>query len=156
MKLLTDLFSHLFIYGLITAGTIFVIFMILGAFGYLGQILFSIFYPLYAITLKPIIWGIQTIFQTRCPECKGFFKKKNVNLEITEEHEVNRTVNRVDQGVLYSNNLFALNQGFEINRQEQATFVERIITKTWQCKNPYCGNQWQTEEFQEFEGSLNK
>lgn len=156
MKLLTEIFSHLFIYGLITTAGIFVLFMIMGAFGYVGQILFAIFYPLYAITLKPIIWGTKTLFQTRCPECKGFFNKKNVNYEITDEHEVHRTLNRVDQGILYSNNLFALNQGFEIIRQEQTTFVERTITKTWRCKNPNCAHQWQTEEFQEFEGNLNQ
>jgi hypothetical protein len=156
MKLIADLFSHLFLYGLITAVAVFVLFMILGALGFVGQFLFVIFYPLYGITLKPVIWGIKSIFETRCPKCKGFFKKKNVGFEVTDEQEVLRTINRADQGVLYSNDIFALDQGIEINRQEQVNFVEQDITKTWECKNPLCGHQWQTEEFTEWEGSLEK
>jgi hypothetical protein len=153
MELLTNLSSHLFLWILIAAASIFVLFMVLGALGYVGQILFAIFYPVYMITLKPIVWGITTLFHTRCPKCKRFFKKKNVDSEITER-ETRRTINRVDQGVLYSNNLFALNQGFEISRQEQVTFVEQTITNTWQCQDPACAHQWQTEEFIECEGTL--
>jgi len=155
MKFLTDLLPHLFVWCLIGAGLIFVLFMVLGALGYLGQILFVIFYPLYAITLKPVIWAISKVFQSRCPQCKGFFKKKLVDWQKTDEHEARRTINRVDEGVLYSNNLFALNQGFEINRQEQVNFVERTFTNTWQCKDPTCGHQWKTEEYTKEEGSLN-
>ena len=156
MELLKYLFSHVVLWSLIAAASVFVLFMILGALGYLAQILFVIFYPLYGITLKPVIWGIITLFQTRCPKCKRFFKKKNVNFEIADEHVSRRTVNRVDQGVLHSNEIFALDYGFEISRQEQVTFVERTFIRTWQCKDPACGNQWQTEEYTEEEGSLDQ
>jgi hypothetical protein len=78
-----------------------------------------------------------------------------VDWQKTGEHEARRTINRVDEGILYSNNLFALNQGFEVNRQEQVIFVDRTFTNTWQCKDPTCGHQWQTEEYTEEEGSLN-
>ena len=156
MKILTDLLPHLFVWCLIGAVSIFVLFMVLGALGYVGQFLFTLFYPLYAITLKPIIWGISKVFQSRCPKCKGFFKKKLVDWQKTDEHEARRTINRVDEGILYSNNLFALNQGFEVNRQEQVSFVEQTFTNTWECKDPACGHKWQTEEYSEYEGSLNQ
>jgi hypothetical protein len=63
-------------------------------------------------------------------------------------------LNRLDQGILYSNHLFVPDQGFEVSRQEQVTFVEQTILNHWRCKNPTCGHQWQTEEFQESEGFL--
>jgi hypothetical protein len=156
MKILTDLFSHLFLYGLITAACLFGFVFLLGGIGFILKILWVIFYPVYMVTLKPVVWGITKLFQSRCPECKGFFKKKLVDWEAADKREVRRTVNRVDQGVLYSNNLFALNQGFEINRQEQVTFVEEAFTHTWQCKDPTCGHKWKTEELQEWEGSLDQ
>src|SRR5258708_40129015 len=105
MKLLTDLFSHLFFYGLITAACLFGFVFLLGGIGFVLKIMWAIFYPVYFITLKPIIWAITTLFQSRCPECKGFFNKKLVDWEITDKREVFRTINRVDQGVLFSNHL---------------------------------------------------
>ena len=108
----------------------------------------------FGLTVAPVHWAVTKLFDTRCPECKGFFKKNLLKNEITDEHEARRTIKRVDQGVIYSNDIFALNQGFEINRQEQVTFVERVITKTWECKDPSCGHQWRTEEYSDYEGSL--
>jgi hypothetical protein len=98
------------------------------------------------ITFKPIIWGVQTLFQSRCPACKGFFKRKLVDWEVANEREVLRTIERLDTGVLYSNHLLVANQGFEVNRQEQVAFVEMTILNHWACKDPFCGHIWQTEE----------
>ena len=139
MKLLTDFVPHLLLYGFFLLAFLFVLVLLLWVLG---------------LTFSPFVWLTTKLIQTRCPECKGFFKKKLVDLETTDIREVLRTINRVDQGVLYSNNLLALNHGFEINRQEQVTFVAETLTHTWQCKDPACGHKWQTEEFQEREGFL--
>lgn len=141
MKLLTDFVPHFLLYGFYFLIALFVLVLLLWVLG---------------LTFSPLVWLTTKILQTRCPECKGFFKKKLVDSETSDKREVLRTVNRVDQGVIYTNNLLALNQGFEINRQEQVSFVEETFTYTWKCKNPSCGHMWQTEEFQEFEGSLEK
>lgn len=135
-----NLFSLVFHYGLIAAACLFGFVVLVWGFG---------------LTVAPVHWVITKLSETRCPKCKGFFKKKIVNWVITDEHETRRTINRVDQGVIYSNDLFALNQGFEISRKEQVTFVEQSIKNNWQCKDPSCGHQWQTEEYREYEGSLN-
>ncbi len=154
MKLLSDLFSHLFLYSLFAAAGLFGFAFLVGCIGYVLKILWFIFYPVYLISLKPIIWGMQTLFQSRCPECKGFFKRKLVDWEVSDEREVLKTVQRLDQGVLYSNHLLVPDQGFEVNRQEQVTFVEKTILNHWACKDPFCGHTWQTEENSEFEGTL--
>jgi hypothetical protein len=139
MKLFTDFVPHFLQYGIYFLVALFVLVLLLWVLG---------------LTFSPFVWITTKLLQTRCPECKGFFKKNLVDLEISDKREVLRTVNRVDQGVLYSNNLLALNHGFEINRQEQVTFVEETLTHTWQCKDPGCGHKWQTEGFQEIEGKL--
>ena len=139
MKLLTEFVPHFLLYGFCLLAALFVLVLLLWVLG---------------LTFSPFVWFTTKLFQSRCPECKGFFKKKLVKLETSDKREVLKTVNRVDQGVLYSNNILALNHGFEINRQEQVTFVEETITNTWQCKDPGCGHKWQTEEFHEYEGSL--
>jgi hypothetical protein len=141
MELLTSFLPHLLHYGFIAIVCCFAFVVLVWGFG---------------LTVAPFHWAVTKLFDTRCPECKGFFKKNLLKKEISDEHEARRTINRVDQGVLYSNNLFALNQGFEVNRQEQVTFVEQTIQNTWQCKDLACGHQWQTEEFGEFEGILRK
>jgi hypothetical protein len=156
MKFLTDLLPHVFVWCLIAAGSVFLLFMILGGLQIVGEFLFTLFYPIYGITLKPVIWAVTTAFGTRCPQCGGFFKKQFVRDEIVEEKESLQTLNRVDSGVLYSNRLFAPNQGFEVTRQEQVSVVNQTIRHHWECKNPTCGHQWQTEEFLEIEGSLDK
>ncbi len=115
MKLLTDFFPHLLLYGFFLLAALFVLVLLLWVLG---------------LTFSPFVWLTTKLLQTRCPECKGFFKKKLVNLETSDKREVLRTVNRVDKGVLYSNNLLALNHGFEISRQEQVTFVEETFTYT--------------------------
>ena len=139
MKLLTDFVPHLLLYGLYILVVLFVLVLLLWVLG---------------LTFSPFFWLTTKLLQSRCPDCKGFFKKKLVDLETSDKREVLRTINRVDQGVLYSNNLLALNHGFEINRQEQVTFVEETLTHTWQCKDPVCGHKWQTEEIRDYEGSL--
>ena len=141
MKLLTDFIPHFLLFGFYLLIGLYVLVLLLWVLG---------------LTFSPFVWLTTKLLQTRCPECKGFFKKKLVDLETSDKREVLRTVNRVDQGVLYSNNLLALNHGFEINRQEQVTFVEETFTHTWQCKDPSCGHKWQTEEFRDYEGSLDR
>jgi hypothetical protein len=140
MELLTSFLPHLLHYGLVIIACCFAFVVLVWGFG---------------LTVAPVHWAITKFFDTRCPECKGFFKKNLLKNEITDEHEKRRTIKRVDQGVLYSNDLFALNQGFEITRQEQVTFVEQTIQNTWQCKDPACGHKWTTEETVSHEGSLN-
>ena len=140
MKLLTDFVPHLLLYGFYLLAALFVLVLLLWILG---------------LTFSPFVWLTTKLLQTRCPECKGFFKRKLVNWEVAGEREVLRTVNRVDQGTVYSNHLLEPNHAIEINRKEQVTFVEKTIRNQWVCKNPECGHHWQTEEFQEFEGSLN-
>jgi len=154
MKLLGELFSNLFLLGLVVFLAVFCLMMVLGGIAYIGRILFYVFYPLYFLTLKPVIWAFSTIFQTRCPQCKAFFKRELVDYEVASEEEVRKTVDRVDEGIVYSNELFEPNHDFEVTRQEQVTFVERTILNHWGCKNPLCGHKWQTEELSEYEGSL--
>ncbi len=139
MKLFTDFVPHLLFYGFLLLAALFVLVLLLWVLG---------------LTFSPFVWLTTKLLKTRCPECKGFFKRKLVDSETSDKREVLRTVNRVDHGVLYSNNLLALNHGFEINRQEQVAFVEETFTHTWQCKDPACGHKWQTQEFHGYEGSL--
>jgi hypothetical protein len=139
MKLVTDLLPHLFTFGLIAVGCLLGFVILVWAFG---------------LTVLPIHWVITKFTDTRCPECKGFFTRKLMNYEVTDEREVLRTVERVDEGIVYSNHLLEPNHVIEINRKEQVTFVEKTIRNSWTCKNPLCGHQWQTEEFSESEGSL--
>jgi len=154
MKLFIDAFYHLFLAGLIAAAALFGFAFLVGCVGYVSRIIWVLFYPVYLITLKPIIWGIQSFFQSRCPACKGFFKRKLVDWEVADEKEVMRTIERLDQGVLYSNHLLMSNQGFEVSRREQVTFVEKTIVNHWACKDSFCGHVWKTEENSEEEGSL--
>jgi len=154
MKLFSDLSSYLFHWLLICAGIGLGLCVILGVLGIAGEFLLAIIYPIYAFTLKPFVWAIQKFFQSRCPQCKGFFRKKMIDSEISDEREVLRTVNRVDQGVLYSRYLLEPNQTIEVSRKEQVTFVEQTIRNHWACKSPDCGHQWDTEETFEYEGAL--
>jgi hypothetical protein len=139
MKLLTEFLPHLLFCGFIFIACMFGFVVLVWAFG---------------LTVLPLHWVITKFTDTRCPECKGFFKRKLMNLEVTDEREVLRTIVRVDEGVAYSNHFLEPNQVIEINRKEQVTFVEKTILNHWGCKNPLCGHQWQTEEFSEYEGSL--
>ena len=154
MNFLTYVSSHLFHLLLIGAGILLLICAILAFIGIAGPFLASIFYPLYFVTLKPFVWGFTKLFQSRCPQCKRFFKKKLVDSEISDEREVLRTVNRIDQGILYSRHLLEPNQTIEVNRREQVTFVQQTIRSHWVCKNPVCKHQWETVEISEYEGSL--
>ena len=154
MNLLTYLSAHLFHWLLIGVGVGLGLCVALGLVGIAGEFLLAIFYPIYAFTLKPFVWATKKLFQSRCPQCKGFFRKKIVDSEISDEREVLRTVNRVDQGVLYSRHLLEPNQTIEVSRKEQVTFVEQTIRNHWACKNPDCGYQWDTEETFEYEGAL--
>jgi hypothetical protein len=77
-----------------------------------------------------------------------------MNWEVADEREVLRTIDRIDEGVVYSNQLLEPNHAIEINRKEQVTFVEKTILNHWVCKNILCGHQWQTEEFSESEDTL--
>jgi hypothetical protein len=139
MELITSFLPHLLHYFFVVLACCFAFVVFVWGFG---------------LTVAPFHWAVTKLFDTRCPECKGFFKKSFLKNEIIGQHEKRRTIKRVDQGVLYSNNLFALNQGFEITRQEQVTLVEQTSQNTWQCKDLACGHQWKTEEYSECEGSL--
>ena len=139
MKLLTEMIPHLFLYGLAVLVGLFLLVLILWGLG---------------LTFSSFIWITDKFLQSRCPQCGGFFKRKLVDWEVAGEREVLRTIDRVDQGTLYSNHLLEPNHAIEINRREQVTFVEKTIRNHWACKDPLCGHQWQTEEFSESEGSL--
>jgi len=134
-----DLIPHLFFYGLIALAGCFVFALLVWGIG---------------LVLLPMEWAATKLSETRCPQCKGFFKKNLVNREIVGEREVLRTVNRVDQGVMYSHRFLEPNEVIEIDRQEQVTCVEQTILNSWACKDPLCGHQWQTEAFSESEGAL--
>ena len=140
MKLLTDFLPHFLLFGFYLLVALFVLVLLLWVLG---------------LTFSPFVWLTTKLFQSRCPQCKGFFKRKLVSWEVADEREVFRTVNRVDQGVAYSPRLLEPNQVIEINRKEQVTFVERTILNHWGCKNPECGHKWTTEETVSHEGSLN-
>lgn len=107
-----------------------------------------------AIILLPFSWVKMKLDDSRCPKCGGFFKRRLLNRATVEEKEVLRTVNRVDRGILHSRYLFQPNQAIEINRKEQVTFVEQTNRNHWVCRNPDCGHQWTTEDYGEYEGSL--
>lgn len=139
MKLVTDLLPHFFTFGLIAVGCLFGFVILVWTFG---------------LTVLPIHWVITKFTDTCCPECKGFFKRKLMNWEVVDEREVLKTIDRVDQGVVYSNDILEPNHAIVINRKEQVTFVEKTIRNSWTCKNPLCGHQWKTEEISESEGSL--
>ena len=122
MKILTCFLPHLFSFGLITVGSLFGFVILVWAFGF---------------TFLPIHWVITKFTDTRCPVCKGFFKRKLMNWEVADEREVLRTVDRVDEGIVYSNHFLEANHVIEINRKEQVTFVEKTIRNSWTCKNPF-------------------
>jgi|SRR5581483_426591 len=136
MKLINDLLPHLFLYGL------------------LAVVGFAIFLPILGLAIIPFHWVGSKLNQTRCPKCRGFFKSKLVDWEITDEREVLKTVNRVDQGTIYSNSIFEPNHAIAINRQEQVTFMVQTHLNHWACKDSFCGYKWTTEETMENEGSL--
>ena len=136
MKLITDLLPHLFLYS------------------FLAVIGLTLFLAILGLVSIPFHWVASKLNQTRCPQCRDFFKSKLVDWEIIDEREVLRTVNRVDQGTIYSNSIFEPNHAIAINRREQVTFVEKTIRNYWVCNDLDCGHQWQTEEVSEYEGSL--
>ena len=136
MKLITDFFRHPFLYGLLA---------IIGL---------AIILPALGLIIIPFHVVISNLNESRCPKCRGFFKRKLVDWEIADEREVLKTVNRVDQGTIYSNSLFEPNRNIEINRQEQVTFVEQTIRNHWACKDSICGHKWETDEIRDWEGSL--
>jgi hypothetical protein len=135
MGLITNFLNHPFLYGLLAAIGIAVFLFVVG------------------LVMIPFHWGSKKLSDSRCPKCLGLFKRRLVDWEVVGEKEVLRTVNRVDQGTIYSNSLEP-NQTIEINRREQVTFVEQTILNHWVCKDPLCGNKWTTEEIVEHEGSL--
>ncbi len=46
--------------------------------------------------------------------------------------------------------------GYEVNRQEQVAMIQKTIHNHWECTNPTCNHKWFSEEFVEYEGSLDK
>lgn len=141
MKLLTDLLPGLLLYGFVAIACLFALALLFWVCG---------------LTILPFHWVAKKLNDTRCPQCRGFFKRKLVDWEVADEREVLKTVNRVDEGTLFSNRLFEPNQAIEINRQEQVTFVEKTILNHWLCKEPLCGHEWTTEDYSEYEGALDK
>ena len=108
MKLFMNLLSRLVEWCLTTYT------LILAVLGFVLVILLLIFFPIYNLP--------HTLFQTRCPKCKGFFKGRKVNL------------------------------GLE--RKGQAAFMGESGTKLWECKDPDCGNKWETQEYYDWDGTL--
>lgn len=144
----------LFLLGLTVVLVLFLLMMVLGAVGLSLKVLWIVFYPVYFLTLKPVVWFLVKAFQSRCPKCKGFWKRQFVRDEITEQYETLETVKRIDQGTVYSNGLFTPNEGFEVSRLEQVEMVHETVCQHWECEDRGCGHQWTTEEYSEYEGSL--
>jgi hypothetical protein len=136
MRLITEFLNHPILYGLLAVVCLTALFFLVG------------------LALLPFYWVSDKLGETRCPKCRGFFKRKLVDWEIIDEKEVLKTVNRVDHGTIYSNSIFEPNNAIAINRQEQVTFVEQTHLNHWVCKDPLCGHKWTAEEYAEFEGSL--
>lgn len=136
MKLLTDLVPHLLFCGFIFIACLFGLALLVWVIG---------------LTVLPFHWVITKFTDTKCPECKGFFKKRFVGWEVIDEREVLRTISRVDQGLLYSNHFLEPDQIIEVSRKERVAFTEKTILNKWECKNPLCGYKWETEEYSEEE-----
>ncbi len=64
------------------------------------------------------------------------------------------TVERTDEGTIFSNSPFEPNHGYEVKRLEQVRMVQETTRDFWECKDPVCGHQWTTEEYSEYEGQL--
>lgn len=123
-------------------------------YGFLAVVGLTVLFFLTGFALLPFCWVSDKLHETRCPKCRGFFKRKLVEWEFAAEREVLKTVNRVDQGTIYSNSFFEPNHAIAINRQEQVTFVEQTHLNHLACKDSLCGHKWTTEETVEYEGSL--
>lgn len=154
MKEIIGFLICLFLLGFAVALVLFLLMMALGVVGLALKVLWIIFYPVYFLTLKPVVWFLVKAFQSRCPKCKGFWKRQFVKSEITEQYETLETVERIDQGTIYSNGFFTPNQGYEITRMEQVKMVHETESHYWECKDLGCGYQWITEGYSEYEGSL--
>jgi hypothetical protein len=149
-----DFLTCLFLLGLAVVLVLFLLGLALGVVGLALEALWIVFYPLYFLTLKPVVWFLVKVFQSRCPQCKGFWKRRFVKSEVIEQWENLETVERIDHGVVYSNDLFTPNQGYEVSRLEQVRMVNETICHFWECKDPLCGHKWTTEEYSEHEGVL--
>ena len=136
MRMISDFLNHPILYGLL---------VVVG---------FTIFLLILGLVMIPIHWVSSKLNDSRCPKCRGFFKRKLMDWQFVDEKEVLKTVNRIDQGTIYSNGLLEPNHAIEIHRQEQVTMVEQTYLNHWACKDPLCGHKWTTKEIIEHEGSL--
>lgn len=136
MRLITEFLNHPILYGLL---------VVVGS---------TVLFFLAGLSLLPFCWVSDRLHETRCPKCRGFFMRKLVEWEFVDERQVLKTINRVDQGTLYSNSIFEPNHAISINRQEQVTFVEQTHLNHWECRDSLCGHKWTTKETVENEGSL--
>jgi hypothetical protein len=156
MKTLTDIFTCLLLCGLALLGALFLLGLGLGVVGLAVKALWIILYPLYFVTLKPFVWFAVKAFQSRCPKCKVFWKKRFVKSEVVEQKESLETVERIDEGTIYSNSVFDVNHAYEVKRLEQVRMVQETTRHFWECKDPICDHKWTTEEYSEYEGSLDE
>jgi hypothetical protein len=154
MHTLFSFLTYPFLFGLAVVLVVFLLMMALGAVCFVLRALWVVFYPLYFMTLKPVVWCLMKAFHSRCPQCQRFWKRQFVKSEVIEQWENLETVERIDYGVVYSNELFTPNHGYEICRLEQVRMVNETIRYFWECKDPLCGHKWTTEEYTEREGSL--
>jgi hypothetical protein len=154
MNTLFSFLVYLFLFGLAVVLAVFLLMMALGAMCFVLKALWFVFYPLYCITLKPVVWCLAKVFQNRCPQCKRFWKRQFVKSEVIEQWENLETVERIDHGVFYSNKLFTPNHRYEVSRLEQVKMVNETICHFWECKDQLCRHKWTTEEYSEREGSL--
>ncbi len=154
MKTLSDIFTCLLLCGVALLAALFLLGMALGVVGLALKALCFVLYPLYFVTLKPFVWFAVKAYQSRCPKCSGFWKKRFVKSEVVEQKESLETVERIDEGTIYSNSFIDADHAYELKRLEQVRMVKETIRHFWECKDPVCGNQWMTEEYSEYEGSL--
>lgn len=122
-------------------------------FAFTSGILFFIFYPIYFLTLKPIVWAVKSLFETRCPKCKRFFQREFVRGEFVDEKEIVRDIPRTENGVLYSNRLLEPDQRIEMTRTVPVKFIQRWSEDHYRCKDSLCDHEWVKASSVEYEAS---
>jgi len=142
MKTLSDLVVNHFPAILLIVAIFIALPFLAEGFAFTSGVLFFIFYPLYFITLKPLIWAVKTLFESRCPKCKKFFKREFVRGEFVDEKEVVRDIPRTESGVLYSNRLLEPDQRIEMTRTVPVKFIQRWSQDHYRCKDSLCGHEW--------------
>lgn len=153
MKTLSDLIVNYFPFIFLMVLFFIALPFLVEGFAFTSGILFFIFYPLYFLTLKPIVWIVKSLFESRCPKCKKFFQREFVRGEFVDEKEIVRDIPRTESGVLYSNRLLEPDQRIEMTRTVPVKFIQRWSEDHYRCKNSLCGHEWVKASSVEFEAS---